>query len=57
MAPAPDLERTLARLPDDVRRCVGRAYSQGMSHGEISAATALPRGMVKSHIRRSVYRR
>ena len=32
------------------------AYSEGMSHGEISAATALPLGTVKSHVRRGSQR-
>ncbi|HEX4025653.1 MAG TPA: sigma-70 family RNA polymerase sigma factor [Steroidobacteraceae bacterium] len=47
-----DLDAALARLPDDVRLCIVLAYSEGMSHGEISAATGLPLGTVKSHIRR-----
>jgi RNA polymerase sigma factor (sigma-70 family) len=47
-----DLDRALAGLAQDVRLCVVLAYSEGMSHGEISAATALPLGTVKSHIKR-----
>ena len=47
-----DLDRALARLAPDERLCVVLAYSEGMSHGEISTATALPLGTVKSHIRR-----
>jgi RNA polymerase sigma-70 factor, ECF subfamily len=51
-----DLDRALARLPRDERLCVVLAYSEGMSHGEISAATGLPLGTVKSHIRRGTQR-
>jgi RNA polymerase sigma factor (sigma-70 family) len=47
-----DLDRALARLAPDERLCVVLAYSEGMSHGEISAATELPLGTVKSHVRR-----
>jgi RNA polymerase sigma-70 factor (ECF subfamily) len=47
-----DLDRALAQLPPDERLCIVLAYSEGMSHGEISALTALPLGTVKSHIRR-----
>ena len=47
-----DLDRALGRLPRDERLCVVLAYSEGMSHGEISSATALPLGTVKSHVRR-----
>ena len=47
-----DLDRALAQLPPDQRLCIVLAYSEGMSHGEISALTALPLGTVKSHIRR-----
>ena len=47
-----DLDRALAQLPPDERLCLVLAYSEGMSHGEISALTALPLGTVKSHIRR-----
>ena len=32
------------------------AYSEGMSHSEISAATSLPLGTVKSHVRRGAER-
>jgi RNA polymerase sigma factor (sigma-70 family) len=47
-----DLDRALAQLAADERLCVVLAYSEGMSHGEISTLTALPLGTVKSHIRR-----
>jgi RNA polymerase sigma-70 factor (ECF subfamily) len=51
-----DLDRALARLARDERLCVVLAYSEGMSHGEISAATELPLGTVKSHVRRGAER-
>ena len=47
-----DLDRALAQLREEVRLCVVLAYHENMSHDEISAATALPLGTVKSHIRR-----
>jgi RNA polymerase sigma-70 factor (ECF subfamily) len=47
-----DLDRALARLSYGERLCVVLAYSEGMSHGEISTVTALPLGTVKSHVRR-----
>jgi RNA polymerase sigma factor (sigma-70 family) len=47
-----DLDRVLAQLREEVRLCVVLAYHENMSHDEISAATALPLGTVKSHIRR-----
>lgn len=51
-----DLDRALARLAPDERLCVVLAYSEGMSHGEISAATELALGTVKSHVRRGAER-
>lgn len=51
-----DLDRALAALSRDERLCVVLAYNEGMSHGEISEATALPLGTVKSHIRRGAER-
>jgi RNA polymerase sigma factor (sigma-70 family) len=51
-----DLDRALARLPGEVRLCVVLAYSEGMSHGEIAAASGLPLGTVKSHIKRGAER-
>lgn len=51
-----DLDRALARLAPDVRLCIVLAYSEGMSHGEISAVTGLPLGTVKSHVRRGAER-
>lgn len=51
-----DLDRALAKLTHTERLCVVLAYSEGMSHGEISAATALPLGTVKSHVRRGAQR-
>ena len=51
-----DLDAALARLPPDARLCVVLAYSEGMSHAEISDATALPLGTVKSHVNRGAAR-
>lgn len=51
-----DLDRALAQLSPAERLCVVLAYSEGMSHGEISAATALRLGTVKSHVRRGAER-
>jgi len=51
-----DLDRALARLSHEERLCVVLAYSEGLSHGEISSATALPLGTVKSHVRRGAER-
>jgi RNA polymerase sigma-70 factor, ECF subfamily len=47
-----DLDAALARLAPDVRLCVVLAYSEGMSHREISESAGLPLGTVKSHIAR-----
>lgn len=47
-----DLDAALAQLPRDVRLCIVLAYSEGMSHAEISQTTLMPLGTVKSHITR-----
>ena len=51
-----DLDAALARLPPAARLCVVLAYSEGMSHAEISDATAIPLGTVKSHVNRGAAR-
>jgi RNA polymerase sigma-70 factor (ECF subfamily) len=51
-----DLQRALATLSAPVRLCIVLAYSEGLSHAEISAATSLPLGTVKSHISRGLER-
>jgi len=51
-----DLDAALARLPPDARLCVVLAYSEGMSHAEISDSTSIPLGTVKSHIARGAAR-
>ena len=51
-----DLDRALAHLSRDERLCVVLAYNEGMSHSEISTATGLPLGTVKSHIKRGAER-
>jgi RNA polymerase sigma-70 factor (ECF subfamily) len=51
-----DLDAALATLPPHVRLCVVLAYSEGMSHGEISDSTAMALGTVKSHIARGAAR-
>jgi RNA polymerase sigma factor (sigma-70 family) len=47
-----DLDAALATLLPHARLCVVLAYSEGMSHAEISESTAIPLGTVKSHIAR-----
>lgn len=47
-----DLDAALGQLPRDVRLCIVLAYSEGMSHAEISQTTQMPLGTVKSHITR-----
>ena len=44
----------LAKLSAERRRLVGLAFLQGLSHHEIAAATQLPLGTVKSHLRRAL---
>ena len=51
-----DLDSALATLPPDVRLCIALAYAEHMSHREISEATGLPLGTVKSHITRGAAR-
>ena len=51
-----DLDHALGQLPAPARLCIVLAYSEGMSHGEISAATGIPLGTVKSHIARGAAR-
>ena len=47
-----DLEKALERLRPVERLCVVLAHGERMSHGEISSATGLPLGTVKSNISR-----
>ena len=51
-----DLNSALGALPSNVRLCIVLSYREGMSHGEIAAATQLPLGTVKSHIARGTAR-
>ncbi len=51
-----DLDAALGTLPPEVRLCVVLAYSEGLSHPEIVALTAIPLGTVKSHITRGAAR-
>jgi RNA polymerase sigma-70 factor, ECF subfamily len=51
-----DLNYALGALSPNVRLCVVLSYQEGMSHGEIAAATGLPLGTVKSHIVRGTAR-
>jgi RNA polymerase sigma-70 factor (ECF subfamily) len=51
-----DLDSALATLAPHVRLCITLAYAERMSHNEISAATQLPLGTVKSHITRGAAR-
>jgi RNA polymerase sigma factor (sigma-70 family) len=51
-----DLDAALATLQPETRLCVVLAYSEGMSHAEISSGLSLPLGTVKSHISRGSLR-
>lgn len=44
----------LERLPESARDCIVRAYCEGYSHEELSAANGAPLGTVKSWIRRGL---
>jgi RNA polymerase sigma factor (sigma-70 family) len=46
----------LGELRDDERRVILMAVYQGLTHEEIAAATGLPVGTVKTHIRRGLIR-
>ena len=46
----------LGELRDDERRVIQMAVYQGLTHEEIAAATGLPVGTVKTHIRRGLIR-
>jgi RNA polymerase sigma-70 factor, ECF subfamily len=48
------LQRCLAGLTDEQRRCVLLAYSHGQSHEEIASRVASPLGTVKSWVRRGM---
>ena len=45
------LGRALARLPEQQRKLIERAYFGDLSHSEIAAETGLPLGTIKSRIR------
>jgi RNA polymerase sigma-70 factor (ECF subfamily) len=51
-----DLDSALATLAPEVRLCITLAYAERMSHSEISEATRIPLGTVKSHISRGAAR-
>lgn len=51
-----DLNGALSQLAPDARLCIVLAYGERMSHREITAATGLPLGTVKSHIARGAAR-
>ncbi len=51
-----DLDAALAALAPEARLCVVLAYSEGMSHAEISESTEMPLGTVKSHVARGAAR-
>lgn len=53
---AADLDTALAALTPESRLCVVLSYHEGLSHGEIAAATGIALGTVKSHILRGASR-
>lgn len=50
------LAKALETLPDAQRRMIEQAYFNDLSHSEISAATGLPLGTIKSRIRLALER-
>lgn len=49
-----DLDKCLQFVPEDIRLCIVLSFEWGMSHSEISSATSLPLGTVKSNIKRGL---
>ena len=47
-----DLDAALGKLPPPMRLCLTLAYSDGLSHTEISEAAGIPLGTVKSYVLR-----
>ena len=47
-----DLDAALSKLAPPMRLCLVLAYSDGLSHTEISEATGIPLGTVKSYVLR-----
>ena len=47
-----DLDAASMKLAPAARLCVVLPYHEGLSHSEISAATSIPLGTVKSHVTR-----
>ncbi len=47
-----DLDRALGMLAPAARTCIVLNYHEGLTHGEIAAATGMAVGTVKSHIKR-----
>lgn len=52
MAETMDLDKALATLKPDERSVIVLCFGEGMSHREVSEATGLPLGTVKSHANR-----
>lgn len=48
------LERCLARLTEEQRRCLRLAYEGGLTHEQVAQAVTKPLGSVKSWIRRAL---
>lgn len=48
------VHKALSKLDPERRRLISLAFLQGMTHSEIAAATGLPLGTVKSHVRRAL---
>ena len=49
-----DLDEALKTLSEVERLCVSLCHGAGLSHPEIAAATNLPLGTVKSHVKRGL---
>jgi RNA polymerase sigma-70 factor (ECF subfamily) len=49
-----DLDEALKTLSEIERLCVSLCHGAGLSHPEIAAATNLPLGTVKSHVKRGL---
>lgn len=50
------IRTAIAQLPIEQRQAIAMAYFEGLSHSEISDATSLPLGTVKSRIRLGMHR-